>query len=136
MEKCGQEKFKKLINSMKITPNKLKSLVKETIDELRTVGDTQNAALLGDPNVAGAGALRQAQSIRQQKAEVADLQTSMENLKNFIVQAFFLAGFAPRAEQVDTSYPGYEDLETLFQEAIGLFKEEAAVQTIAAKDQD
>ena len=73
MEKCGQEKFKKLISSMKITPNKLKSLIKETIDELRTVGDTQNAALLGDPNVAGAGALRQAQSIRQQKAEVADL---------------------------------------------------------------
>ena len=131
MEKCGQEKFKKLINSMKITPNKLKSIIKETIDELRTMGDMQSASLLGDPTVAGAGALSQAQNIRQQQAEVADLQTSMENLKLFIAQAFFLAGFRPRAQEVDTSYPGYEDLETLFMEAIELFKQKAAEEEVA-----
>ena len=126
MEKCGQEKFKKLINSMKITPNKLKSIIKETIDELRTMGDVQSASLLGDPTVAGSGALGQAQDIAQNKAEVAPLKTSMENLKMLIVQAFFLAGFAPRAQDLGTSYPVYEVLETLFIDAIKVFKEQAA----------
>ena len=98
MEKCGQEKFKKLINSMKITPNKLKSIIRETIDELRTMGDMQVASLLGDPNIPGQGALRQTQDIERKKAEDAPLETKMQYLKHYITHAFIRAGFGPRAQ--------------------------------------
>ena len=142
MEKCGQEKFKKLINSMKITPNKLKSIIRETIDELRTMGDMQGASLLDEPTVArhGAymrhGAVRQARDDDRQRVQLAPIQTKMNLLKRYIATAFEDAGFLPQAQNIDEGgYPGYETLEKLFREAIEIFKQEAAEKAAEAEGQ-
>jgi len=111
MAKCGQEKFRKLINIMKITPKRLKSIIKETINEYV---DTQAGDFLSQARDLQRRSYRASQGMSNQDRE--------DMLKELMVAAFMQSGYGPYWERVGHDFPDSASLEDLFRSAVQQFK--------------
>tara|TARA_Y100001973_G_C5190124_1_gene330451 strand:+ start:1488 stop:1868 length:381 start_codon:yes stop_codon:yes gene_type:complete len=114
MAKCGQEKFRKLISTMKITPKRLKSIIKETINEYV---DTQAGDWLSQARDLQRRSYRAKQGMSNQDRE--------KMLKEEIVAAFINSGYAPFWQRVGYDFPDGASLEEIFKSAVKEFKEVA-----------
>tara|TARA_R100000152_G_C6746783_1_gene170349 strand:+ start:544 stop:924 length:381 start_codon:yes stop_codon:yes gene_type:complete len=114
MAKCGQEKFRKLINTMKITPKRLKSIIKETINEYV---DTQSSDYMSQA--------RNLQRLSRRASQGMSNQDREEMLKELMVVAFMESGYGPHWQRVGHDFPDSASLENIFRSAIDQFKEVA-----------